>query len=168
MSQRIITVHCDMDGVVVDMDRFIEENLSKAARRDDAIMWPELQAIPNVYRLMPPTPYARKLWQAVMATGMPRKMLTAIPRVTSVPTAEADKNWWVATHKERVFCGETPEVNVGPYSRDKWRHCMPGDVLIDDRADNCAAWETAGGYAIFHQGDVEATIRLLNAYIKSL
>lgn len=166
--KRTITIYCDMDGVVVDMDRFINEELTSGARKDDAKMWGELQSIPNVYRIMKPTPYAKKLWAAIMTTGLPREMLTAIPRVTSIPSAEEDKGYWVADHRDDVFGGELPKVNIGPHSRDKWRHCRPGDVLIDDRDDNCAAWETAGGYAILHKGDVDATIRLLNAYVKSL
>lgn len=161
-----ITIYNDMDGLYVDMDRFINEELSPGCRNNDAQMWAELQAIPRVYRLMRATPYAKRLWEAVMATGLPRKMLTAIPRVTSVPTAEEDKNAWVDDHRQSVFCGERPEVLIGPYSRDKWRHAKPGDILIDDRADNCASWETAGGVAIFHAGDPANTIRLLNQAVR--
>lgn len=166
MSYRNRIIYNDMDGVYVDMDMFIKTQLSPAARGNDAIMWPELQAIPNVYQKMKPTPYARKLWQAVMATGLARKMLTAIPRVTSIPSAEADKNAWVDAYKDKVFCGERPPVLIGPYSKDKWKHCQSGDILIDDRADNCAAWETAGGLAICHDGDVERTIKLLELAVK--
>jgi len=164
----MITIYNDMDGVYVDFDAFIDNELSLGARKDDARMWKELQAIPNVYQKMKPTPYARKLWKAVMGTGLRRKMLTAIPRVTSIPSAEEDKRNWVAFHKDSVFCGETPEVLIGPYSRDKWRHCEPGDILIDDRADNCAAWTTAGGFSILHEGDVDKTIERLNFLVKHI
>lgn len=168
MTKPIITIHCDMDGVVVDMDRFIREHLSAAAQGNDAIMWPELQGMPNFYRKMKPTPYAAKLWKAVQATGLPRVMLTAIPRVTTIPEAEVDKNWWVDYYQHRVFNGERPAVNIGPYSKDKWRHCKFGDILIDDRADNCAAWKDAGGFPILHTGDVEATITRLNFLVQHI
>ena len=158
----VVTIHNDLDGVYVDMDRFIRENLSKAAQRSDAAMWEQLQSMPHFYRKMQPTPYARQLWQAVMATGLPRVMLTAIPRVTTIPDAEEDKRIWVAEHKDSVFCGESPQVNIGPYSRDKWRHCKFGDILIDDKGENCAAWEAAGGFPIHHTGDVNKTIERLN------
>lgn len=163
-----ITIHNDMDGVYVDMDRFIRECLSEGAQTDDAKMWSELSKIENVYRKMPATPYARKLWAAVKATGLNCEMLTAIPRVTTCPDAEADKKWWVQSRKDIVFGGDSPVVKIGPYSRDKWRHCKPGDVLIDDRADNCASWETAGGFAILHAGDAEETIATLNQYVATL
>lgn len=151
-------VNCDMDGVLVDMDRYIDEHLSPAAKGNDAIMWPELEKIPNFYRKMKPTSYARVLWLAIMDTNLERRLLTAVPRVTPIPTAEQDKNAWVDIYQNQVFCGERPQVLIGPYSRDKWKHCQPGDILIDDRDDNCASWETAGGIAILHDGDVYKTI----------
>jgi hypothetical protein len=163
-----ITIYNDMDGVYVDMDLFIRECLSERAQNDDVQMWKELSKIENVYRKMPATPYARKLWAAVKATGLNCEMLTAIPRITSVPTAEADKRWWVQSRKDIVFDGDSPIVKIGPYSRDKWRHCMLGDVLIDDRADNCEAWKQAGGFAILHVGDADKTIAKLNKYVATL
>lgn len=157
-----VTIHLDMDGVFVDMDRFIREELGEDATKDDALMWKRLQTIPSVYRKMPPTPYARELWLAVKATGLPNCMLTALPRISSVPEAQNDKNWWVDHYRNEVFCGDRPKVNVGPFSRDKWRHCKFGDILIDDRADNCKSWTGVGGFAIHHAGnDVQSTIERL-------
>lgn len=164
----MITIHCDMDGVLVDFDRFVRENLSAAARTNDDVMWAELHAIPNVYQLMKPTPYAAQLWIAILATKLPRKILTAIPRKTSMPTAEADKKAWVLQHQNSVFIGEAPEVFIGPHSKDKWRHCKPGDILIDDREDNCAAWETAGGFTVHHTGDIEVSLKRLRWLVNQL
>lgn len=162
MTKPIITIYCDMDGVLVDMDRFISQELSPGAEHDPAILWPELQAIPNVFRRMPPLHKAEQIWRAILDTGLPHKILTAIPRVTTIPDAEADKNWWVEHHKDTVFCGQPPKVMIGPHSRDKWRHCKFGDILIDDMKTNCDDWRNAGGFAIHHTGDVEATIARLN------
>lgn len=162
------TIHCDMDGVLVDFDLFIKENLSDQALRDDDVMWAELHAIPNVYQKMKPTPYAMQLWIAIASTNLPRQILTAIPRKTSMPTAEADKKEWVLNHEHSVFMGEVPEVFIGPHSKDKWRHCKPGDILIDDREDNCAAWETAGGFAVCHSGDIRATLQRLRWLVNEL
>jgi diphthamide synthase subunit DPH2 len=54
-------------------------------------------------------------------------------------------------------------VTIGPYSRDKWKHVKnPGDILIDDRADNIEEWIAAGGIGILHDtNDGERTIRIL-------
>jgi hypothetical protein len=149
-----------MDGVLVDFDAFLK-TLSAKARADEAQMWAEIQAIDNAYQKMVPTPYARRLWNAIAETGLTRKILTALPRITSIPSAEADKNAWVDHYREQVFGGERPDVLIGPYLKDKWRHARPGDILVDDRVDNCVAWTTAGGTAIYHEGDVTKTIALL-------
>jgi hypothetical protein len=37
-------------------------------------------------------------------------------------------------------------------------HCLPGDVLIDDRTSNCEDWRRAGGVAIQHRGDIDKTL----------
>jgi hypothetical protein len=39
-------------------------------------------------------------------------------------------------------------VHFGPYSEDKQKHCVPGDILVDDRPDNCQSWRDAGGIAV--------------------
>jgi hypothetical protein len=155
------TIYVDLDGVLVDFDRFKREYLSARAQVDDAAMWAELQEIPNVFRMMKATPYAAQLWIAVRSTGLPNKILTAIPRRSTMPNAENNKRDWVLDHKDRIFLGSAPEVLIGPHSKDKWRHCRPGDILIDDREDNCAAWETAGGFTVHHTGDIHATIQRL-------
>lgn len=69
------------------------------------------------------------------------KFLTALPHDYSVPYAAQDKVWWAHLHFPGI------PVFIGPYSHDKWRHCKPGDILIDDRASNCADWRAEGGLA---------------------
>ena len=162
------TIYCDMDGVLVDFDRFKREYLSAKAQVDDDTMWAELQEIPNVFRMMKPTPYAAQLWAAICRHALPSKILTAIPRKTSMPSAEQNKREWVLDHRKRVFLDSPPEVLIGPHSKDKWRHCKPGDILIDDRADNCAAWETAGGFTVHHLGDIETSLQRLRWLINQL
>ncbi len=159
IDRRII--YCDTDDVLVDKTGYIEANLPPGTKDNPAIMWPAIQAIPQFYRKLAPTAYARKLWAAIADTGLHRKILTAVPRVTTMPDAEADKNFWVDHHRNKVFGGERPEVLIGPHSKDKWKHARPGDLLVDDRIDNCVTWTTAGGVAIHHQGDVHRTIAML-------
>jgi len=67
--------------------------------------------------------------------------LTAIPHDGSVQYASYDKVLWA---NERF-----PGIPVffGPYSTDKWKHCKPTDILIDDRFENCDDWRNAGGIA---------------------
>ena len=42
-----------------------------------------------------------------------------------------------------------------------------GDILVDDRVDNCARWEEAGGVAIQVTEDYELALKQLEALIES-
>jgi 5'(3')-deoxyribonucleotidase len=67
--------------------------------------------------------------------------LSAIPHDNSVPHATYDKSLWAHEHFPDI------PLFIGPYSTDKWKHCKPGDILIDDRIENCMDWEGVGGIA---------------------
>ncbi len=166
-SRSINTIHCDQDGVLVDFDRFVFEGIgytfdqNRERTVDDSPMWNYLHSVPTAYQLMHLTPYAKRLWAAIVALNTKRQILTAIPRRTSMPLAEEHKREHAKLHLD-------PNVTVviGPHAADKWKHCLPGDILIDDRISNCDDWEKKGnGIAIFHDGDVEKTIRLLHLHV---
>jgi hypothetical protein len=69
------------------------------------------------------------------------RFLTALPHNDDMPYAAYDKVLWATERFERI------PVLFGPYSYDKYKHCQPGDILIDDRTSNCVEWENAGGHA---------------------
>ena len=83
------------------------------------------------------------------------EFLTAIPHDGTVPYAFQDKVDWVRSMVPYLW-----NVRFGPYSSDKWKHCRAGDILIDDRADNCEEWIAAGGRAHVFRG-AEGAIRFL-------
>jgi len=158
------SVWVDMDGVVADFDAFVWLHMGrtfshKEGPGSDKEMWDFLSRIENLYFKLPYTPYAAELLDAVLSVpALSHKMLTAIPRRASVPTAEKDKINWMSKH----FSHLNIPVHIGPYSRDKWKHCKPGDILIDDREDNIEEWRAAGGIGILHYtNDGERTIQIL-------
>ena len=67
--------------------------------------------------------------------------LTALPHDYSGQYASWDKCWWADQYFPNI------PVFFGPFSHDKWRHCKPGDILIDDRHSNCSEWQSVGGQA---------------------
>lgn len=69
------------------------------------------------------------------------RFLTAIPHDNDMPFSFSDKVLWA---QERF---PTIPVFFGPYSHDKKHHCVPGDILIDDRRSNCLDWLSVGGIA---------------------
>lgn len=145
-------IYLDMDDVVADWREAAEQllklkfpNGDQWARIPDD-KWAELKRASRFYRNLPMKPGAQELVQycrdAVsrgQADGM--AFLTAIPHNNDMPWTFQDKVWWAHERFEGI------PVFFGPYSHDKQVHCQPGDILIDDRTDNCMQWETRGGLA---------------------
>jgi len=149
------TIYLDMDGVLADFNTKAREVLGATEADSDAAAqagrwprekWETLKEIYHFYRILPKTPFADAL--VAMARryrdelGWKLYILTAIPSGNDVPQAFQDKLEWIQEYYPDI------EVHFGPYSRDKAHHCQPGDILVDDRYDNCESWTRAGGQAI--------------------
>lgn len=145
------TIFLDMDGVLADFDSFVRERMGRtfhpaSGPGGDKEMWDFLSKIERLYFQLEPMPNAVQLWNLAHSLGAKVEVLTAIPRRTTIPSAEADKREWIAKH----FGTATP-VRIGPYSRDKWKHASPADILVDDRHDNITDWINKGlGIGIFY------------------
>ena len=161
------TIFLDMDGVVADFVTFAEELLGREIGWGDTTQdlsaeeWLRLASIDRLYYQLPLMPDATKLVAYVksLSTRFQIGFLTAIPRRTTIPSARADKQAWV----DKYFPGM--RMDIGPFSHDKHKWCSPGDILVDDRPSNIREWNAAGGIAIYHLGDVNATIKRLNEVI---
>lgn len=140
----------DMDDVVADWRAQAQTFLGiewdrESNERIPQTDWDRLTQNERFYLDLPVREGATELmsWMTKRqrSTGDGVFFLTAIPHDYSMPYAAQDKVWWAY----RYF----PDVPVffGPFSHDKWRHCCPGDVLIDDRSSNCGEWTSAGGRA---------------------
>ncbi len=149
------TIYLDMDGVVADFDSAAEEVLGIPQRprpingfyKLSELEWKSIKIkYPRFYRDLPKMEDADQLVDIGRRyrdqLGWNLLFLTAVPKEDDMHWAFWDKIHWV---KERY-----PEIAVhfGPHSFDKWRHCRPGDILVDDRADNCQQWREAGGWAL--------------------
>jgi len=150
------TIHLDMDGVVADWDQaasnYLHTNfpLDAAGQKEDRWpphLWEQLREAPHFYRYLP------KMKRADDLVNLARRfrdelhwnlvMLTAIPRHNDVFEVFDDKFRWMLDHYPDI------PVHFGPYSHDKQDHCkVKGDILVDDRLDNCEQWEYKGGTAV--------------------
>lgn len=148
------TIFLDMDGVLADFDKYVIDNVGRTFDHmtgpagDDA-MWEFLKKVDHFYLQLEPTPYAFELWELAHSFGAEVEVLTALPRRAILPQAEQDKRDWI----KKYFGDYDTLVRIGPYSKDKWKHCMHGDILVDDRADNIHDWTTKGekGIGILHK-----------------
>lgn len=145
------TLYLDIDGVVADFDEYAERMLGPLPGHNGIYpdeQWAKIAANPRLYKELNKTSYADQLvdeCQDLAATKDYQLIfLTAVPKGNDIKWAFYDKVVWVQKH-----FGSIP-VHFGPYSTDKWHHCQPGDILIDDRPSNIDEWRAAGGIAIHH------------------
>lgn len=144
------TLYLDMDGVVADWVKGAAEivgyDLLDPNDRYPAQDWQKILTSERLFLNLPKMPDADQLVDLARQfrdqLGWNLMFLTAIPHYNDVHWAFWDKVMWVQRYYPDI------PVHFGPYSEDKHRHCRPGDVLVDDRPDNCAQWRTAGGTAI--------------------
>lgn len=146
-----------MDGVVADFDEYAFRTLgfppSDGIYPNDK--WQQLAKNPRIYRDLIKTPYADRLVTEckdfALAKGYELHFLTAVPKANDVKWSFYDKVLWAQQHFPYIA------VMFGPYSKDKWHHCQPGDILIDDRESNIIEWRAAGGIAIHHK-NIDTTL----------
>ena len=142
-------IYLDMDDVVADWmpaaRAIVNRNWEYGERIPDTD-WNKVKAKMRFYRDLPVKNGAFELvnfCRDAVANGLADdlRFLTALPHDYSVPFASYDKVLWAMERFERI------PVLFGPFSHDKWRHCQPGDILIDDRTSNCEEWTRAGGHS---------------------
>ena len=139
-----------MDGVVADWRsnarRVIGYDYTDPKQRYNPEDWERLRSNGRIFRDLPLMPGAEELVSLARLfrddLGWELLFLTAIPHNNDVPWVFHDKIEWVSRYFPDI------PVHFGPYSEDKWRHCSAGDILVDDRSDNCEQWLAAGGTAI--------------------
>lgn len=142
-------IYLDMDDVVADWmpaaRAIVNRNWEYGERIPDED-WNKVKAKQRFYRDLPIKPGAHELveyCQDLLSKGVIEFLafLTALPHDYSVPYAAQDKVFWAFERFPGI------PVFFGPFSHDKYKHCQPGDILIDDRTSNCVEWENAGGHA---------------------
>lgn len=149
------TLYLDLDGVLADFDRTAQQLLgasvntrqqASAAGRWPKELWEQLKTVPNFYRILPKTEFADQLYELALRfrdeLGWRVAILTAVPRGNDVPDAFQDKLEWAHEYYPDL------RVYFGPFSHNKQHHARPGDILVDDRASNCAEWDNASGTAV--------------------
>lgn len=163
-----MTVYLDMDGVLADFDKKTIELIGKRLRDFPTSKegWAAIEHVQNIYEILEPMPDADKLVNGVFRLQEKFRynfdigVLTAIPRVGTIPDAKIHKRDWILKYYPELIYN----FNIGPHAVDKQKHCRPGDVLIDDSEKNIPQWNDASGYGIFHTS-AENSLSLLEEYL---
>jgi 5'(3')-deoxyribonucleotidase len=110
----------------------------------------------RLFRHLPKMPQADQMVELARKfrddLGYELIFLTAIPHYNDVHWAFWDKMLWAQERYPDI------PVHFGPYSEDKKKHCIAGDILVDDRPDNCQSWKEAKGVAIRVTKDYQAAL----------
>lgn len=150
-------LYCDLDGVLVDFEGAALEacGIPFAAFADvhgTSAVWKRLERTEGFYANAKWLDDGRKLWRLLSEVEPPVRILSGLPL----------GDW--ADPQKREWCllelGPTVPV-ITCLSKDKYHHCVPGDILIDDRLDTRTAWEGAGGIFVHHV-TLEKTIERLH------
>jgi 5'(3')-deoxyribonucleotidase len=168
------TFYLDMDGVVADWESAASSFLGRPMRDPDTLThyrntveeWERIKTQTRFYRDLPLMPRVDELVHLARqyrdTLGWNLLFLTAVPAKDDVPWAFYDKVLWA---QERF-----PDIPVhfGPHSYDKFKHCrVPGDILVDDRPDNCEQWRSAGGMAFkVNRNDLGSVLDLIAADLR--
>jgi 5'(3')-deoxyribonucleotidase len=154
------TFYLDMDGVVADWEVAASTFLRRPMRdpdttthyRNTAEEWERIKTQSRFYRDLPLMPRVNELvslargYRDTLGWGL--LFLTAVPKNDDVPWAFYDKVLWATNYFPDI------PVHFGPHSWDKYKHCrVEGDILVDDRPDNCAQWLAAGGLSFKVNGN---------------
>jgi hypothetical protein len=150
---------CDMDGVLADFDRGYEIVMGRPiTERDYHKEWSQEdwdllhRTAPTFFRDLPPMPDMFELWEYIRRHDP--TILTGVPRELTSSVTSNQKTDWSA----RMFGPQQPIICCR--SKEKFHHCRPGDVLIDDWPKYKHLWEGAGGIWVTHTS-ASATIARL-------
>lgn len=149
LTKRNRTLYFDLDGVLADFDC----GAGRALNTDNIYkfefvygseaFWDGINANPNFFDELPVIPGTLGMWRLVV--GFDPVILTALPKIDA-DEVDRQKRSWVA----RNLGANVPVITC--LTHQKPDYCAYGDVLVDDRAVNKAAWEAKGGHFILHTG----------------
>jgi hypothetical protein len=142
------TIYCDLDGVLFDFDKRLQEIFDGDVPTNKDVLWDTLKQYPNLYSEIKPYKASTLFLNYVKHLCIEYKynlcILTAIPRLSTIPFAMIHKRDAVFKHFGYI------DFKIGPYAKDKQNHYQPGDILIDDKESNFLQWQAKGGKAILH------------------
>lgn len=166
------TFNLDMDGVVADWTagaaNIVGYRIDNPNQLYPEADWHKIRNHKHMFRELPLMRGAHELVKIARRfrdeLGYELVFLTAIPHYNDVRWAFWDKMLWAQSNFPDI------PVHFGPYSKDKQTHCIPGDILVDDRTDNCEEWVAKGGVAVNVKPNkvADATVELESMLNKKL
>lgn len=152
---QIEKIYFDLDGVLADFDRGIEElggikmvPQSEATEESDAAIWDVVRNVEHFYDKLEPVNGAIEMFLKLYETyGTKCEILSAVPKpYRNVPTAREDKITWV-----RRLLPKDVKINL-VYRAEKQDFAKgKGCILVDDYQINTDEWNQAGGTGVLFE-----------------
>ncbi|MFP4373204.1 MAG: hypothetical protein ACLFPO_02645 [Spirochaetaceae bacterium] len=161
-------IFVDLDGVLADFDRAVEELTGlPPSRQSPGAMWPRLARARDFYATLPWTPDGPELWERVrpldpvILTGLPRgnwakpqklewcrrELGPTVPVIACMSREKAEKaREWIEEHRDDVRASRARPAQA--------TDTVP--LLIDDRASTRDPWVAAGGVFIHHRSAAQS------------
>lgn len=161
---KIEKIYFDMDGVLADFDRGMEElclmkkqKQGEPGTKSDDELWDAIRSVDNFYDRLQPVSGAVEMFKAIYSVYGDRcEILSAVPKPhRNILTAREDKIKWV-----RRLLSDQVVINL-VYRAEKQEFVKDeGSILIDDYQINIDEWNEAGGTGILFESAKEATSRV--------
>ena len=150
-------INVDLDGVLANFNGKVKELTGKTFEQFSTSeeAWNALgKNLDSIYRNLDVLEGGFELMNFIQNFAYEHKyritILSAIPTKVKIPNAEEHKRLWLQKHFGH-FKNIQKRFKIGPYSKDKWKHCFTmDDILIDDYPANTRDWIDVGGKAILY------------------
>lgn len=154
-------VYLDLDGVLADFDQHFKDKFGVCPQTlDDNVLWKKINSYQEFYENLPLMAGALELFN-FLNENFDVTILTACPK-SNYQKSALQKKEWVRKHLSK-------DINVLPVLGGKNKALFmheEGDILIDDMAKNCQAWDDLGGKSIIHF-DVQSTINIMKKMMEA-
>ena len=158
-------IYFDMDGVLADFDRGVNElcRMNASSQNEkydeeyDALMWARIREIDHFYDRLDLMPGAKEMFEFLYGKyGDKCEILTGIPKAErGIVTSAEDKVVWT-----RRMLSEKVKIHTVSRKEKKLYCTGPETILIDDQERTILEWRAAGGTGILHRSPEQTLAEL--------
>lgn len=148
---------CDLDGVLVDFEKGVEEKFKKnICDIRPSTLWSVINRSTTFFENLPWMPKGKEFWERIKEYHP--IILTGVP--PGCPTASEQKIRWCQRELG-------PDIRVITcLTKDKSKYCFGRSILIDDRLSVLELWKDKGGrFILYDEEKFETNLQRIHKYM---